>query len=154
MTVAGTQREAAPAPSDPFEASASAVAAAERLLHHAKPPVRTRTPAASTRAQPPAHGLAWLATYVEACAQLAALGAAPRAKRPLRRDRALLLAIGFGEYLAQIAGGIPMSQGEIVRLPDARRLAARSTCARFEDAVATLIAAGNTRALPAPGSPS
>ena len=26
--------------------------------------------------------------------------------------------IGAGEYLAQIVGGIPMSQGEIVRLAD------------------------------------
>ena len=30
----------------------------------------------------------------------------------------LLVQIGIGEYLAQIAGGIPMSQGEIVRPAD------------------------------------
>jgi (2S)-methylsuccinyl-CoA dehydrogenase len=30
----------------------------------------------------------------------------------------LILQIGFGEYLAQIAGGIPMSQGETARLAD------------------------------------
>ena len=30
----------------------------------------------------------------------------------------LLLQIGFGEYLSQIYGGIPMNQGEIVRLSD------------------------------------
>ncbi len=28
----------------------------------------------------------------------------------------LILELGFGEYLARIAGGMPMSQGEIVRL--------------------------------------
>jgi (2S)-methylsuccinyl-CoA dehydrogenase len=31
---------------------------------------------------------------------------------------ALILQIGFGEYLQQIQGGIPMSQGEIARLQD------------------------------------
>jgi (2S)-methylsuccinyl-CoA dehydrogenase len=31
---------------------------------------------------------------------------------------ALILQIGFGEYLNQIAGGIPMSQGETARLAD------------------------------------
>ena len=30
----------------------------------------------------------------------------------------LLVRIGLGEYLAQIIGGIPMSQGEIVRPAD------------------------------------
>ena len=30
----------------------------------------------------------------------------------------LILCAAFGEYCAQIAGGIPMSQGEIVRLSD------------------------------------
>ena len=30
----------------------------------------------------------------------------------------LLVRIGLGEYLAQIFGGIPMSQGEVVRLID------------------------------------
>src|SRR5690606_32746478 len=30
----------------------------------------------------------------------------------------LILQAAFGEYLAQLAGGVPMSQGEIVRLAD------------------------------------
>lgn len=30
----------------------------------------------------------------------------------------LIVQIGFGEYLAQIAGGIQMNQGEMVRLAD------------------------------------
>jgi (2S)-methylsuccinyl-CoA dehydrogenase len=30
----------------------------------------------------------------------------------------LLLQIAFGEYLTQIRGGIPMSQGEMARLSD------------------------------------
>ncbi len=53
---------------------------------------------------------------------------------------ALLLQIGFGEYLAQIHGGIPMSQGEIARVPDIGvALPAPGPAA------ATLIAHGNTR---------
>jgi (2S)-methylsuccinyl-CoA dehydrogenase len=65
-----------------------------------------------------AHGLAWLATCVESLAQMRA---GPSASRPpaARRDRAAdPPASRFGEYLAQIAGGIPMSQTEIVRPAD------------------------------------
>ena len=32
------------------------------------------------------------------------------------REELILLAVAFAEYLARIAGGIPMSQGETVRL--------------------------------------
>src|SRR5262249_51114347 len=46
----------------------------------------------------------------------------------------------FGEYLAQIAGGIPMSQVETVR-PTALGVP-RAEVRRFEDAVANLMAEG------------
>jgi (2S)-methylsuccinyl-CoA dehydrogenase len=64
------------------------------------------------------HGLAWLATYVESLCQLSAW-----AERLAQSDRfgemeALILQIGAAEYLAQICGGIPMNQGEILRLSD------------------------------------
>ncbi|MEM7178679.1 MAG: acyl-CoA dehydrogenase family protein [Pseudomonadota bacterium] len=64
------------------------------------------------------HALAWLATYVEALAQLT-----DWAKRLSDAERfgemeKLILQIGMGEYLWQIYGGIPMSQGEIVRPQD------------------------------------
>jgi (2S)-methylsuccinyl-CoA dehydrogenase len=62
-----------------------------------------------------AHGLAWMATYVEGLRQLrhwaAALG-------ELREAEALILRAAFGEYLAQLQGGIAMSQTEIVRPAD------------------------------------
>ncbi|WP_406870787.1 acyl-CoA dehydrogenase family protein [Thioclava sp. 'Guangxiensis'] len=64
-----------------------------------------------------AHALAWLATYEESLKQLHAW-AARAAETGLSTMDALLLQIGFGEYLNQIAGGIPMSQGEIARLSD------------------------------------
>ena len=55
----------------------------------------------------------------------------------------LLVRIGAGEYLAQITGGIPMSQGEIVRLADLG-LNAAAVAARLNPAVEHLIAYGNT----------
>ncbi|MER5171674.1 acyl-CoA dehydrogenase family protein [Thioclava kandeliae] len=64
-----------------------------------------------------AHALAWLATYEESLKQLHAW-AARAGEHGLGTIDALLLQIGFGEYLNQIAGGIPMSQGEIARLSD------------------------------------
>src|SRR5262245_55575560 len=96
---------------------AEALAAAERLLHHAKAGVHARVGAAGglDAEQAAGHGLAWLATYVEALRQMLGwanrLAAADRFGRPEQ----LLLAGAFGEYLAQIAGGIPMSQAETVR---------------------------------------
>ena len=60
-----------------------------------------------------AHALSWLATYVEALKQLAAWSG-----RVSGEIEDLILRIGFGEYLTQIAGGIPMSQGEFARLSD------------------------------------
>ncbi len=68
--------------------------------------------------QTAAHGYAWLATYVAALEQL--LGWAKRLTDAGRLGEleTLILQAGFGEYLAQIYGGIPMSQGEIVRPAD------------------------------------
>jgi (2S)-methylsuccinyl-CoA dehydrogenase len=54
-----------------------------------------------------------------------------------------LVRIGLGEYLAQIVGGIPMSQGEIVR-PGDFRLSAAEVAARINPMVESLIASGNT----------
>ncbi|MFV0385117.1 acyl-CoA dehydrogenase family protein [Paracoccus sp. (in: a-proteobacteria)] len=60
-----------------------------------------------------AHALSWLATYVEALKQLAAWSG-----RVSGGIEGLILQIGFGEYLSQIAGGILMSQNEFARLAD------------------------------------
>src|SRR5262245_57343269 len=64
------------------------------------------------RHQHAAHGLAWLATYVEALRQMHGWAARLAAGGRLGEIEQLILAIGFGEYLARIEGGIPMSQGE------------------------------------------
>ncbi len=65
-----------------------------------------------------AHTLSWLATYVESLRQLDAWAGRLDAAGQFGGMEALILQIGFGEYLSQIAGGIPMSQGEVARLGD------------------------------------
>ncbi len=65
-----------------------------------------------------AHGLAWLATYVQALAQLRVWAQGLEAAGKFGETEGLILQIGFGEYLAQIAGGIAMSQNEVARASD------------------------------------
>src|SRR5271157_4325397 len=89
-----------------------------------------------------AHGLAWLATYVEAIKEMAAYVKRMHEEGRLGLTEELLTRIGLGEYLAQIFGGIPMNQGEIVRLGDFGLSAAEIAAARTE-AVETLIGKGS-----------
>ena len=126
------------------------LAAAEALLAEARRAVAQRVgderppkPHALDREQRAGHGLAWLATYVEALRQLCAYAQRLLDLKALGEVEELLLRIGFGEYLAQILGGIPMSQGEIVRLSDLG-LSASAVAARLTPAVEKLIATGNT----------
>ena len=65
-----------------------------------------------------AHGLAWLATYVESLNQMLAWAETLKKEGHYSEVEALILQISFGEYLAQIKGGIQMSQCEIIRLTD------------------------------------
>lgn len=90
-----------------------------------------------------AHGLAWLATYVMALRELAAYGERLQNEDRYGAIEDYAIRIGAGEYAAQIFGGIPMSQGEIVRLP-ALGLSARAVAAACSDAAEALIAQGNT----------
>jgi len=113
-------------------------AVAERVVREGKANAR-----ALDREQRAAHGLAWLATYGEALRQLAAYAQRLSAADNFGELEELLVRIGAGEYLAQIAGGIPMSQGEIVRLSDLG-LGPAAVAARMNPAVEHLIAYGNT----------
>jgi (2S)-methylsuccinyl-CoA dehydrogenase len=61
------------------------------------------------------HGLAWIATTVEAVACAAGWGERLVAQGRLGEGEELVLVIGAGEYLAQLSSGIPMSQSEIFR---------------------------------------
>ena len=130
----------------------SALGAVEALFSDATASVRQRVDAsgkisgaALEREQHAVHGLAWLATYVESIRQLVAYGDRLTADGLFGETEDLLTRIGLGEYLAQIFGGIPMSQTEFVRASDFG-LAPGTVAARHTDAVATLIATGNTTA--------
>jgi (2S)-methylsuccinyl-CoA dehydrogenase len=103
--------------------AAEALMAAEKLGERAKAAVRMRVAKGGKfdaelleREQFAAHGLAWMTTTVEALRQLLAwaraLGGAFGAME------AEILRLAFGEYLSQLEGGIPMSQGEIARPRD------------------------------------
>ena len=70
------------------------------------------------REQRAAHGLSWFATYVEAIRQLAAYTERMSEAGRFGELEELLVRIGLGEFLAQMIGGIPMSQGEMVRPAD------------------------------------
>jgi (2S)-methylsuccinyl-CoA dehydrogenase len=65
-----------------------------------------------------AHGLAWLATTVEALTCMLDWAQRLEACGRLGELERLILVAAFGEYLAQLQGGIPMSQGEWVRPGD------------------------------------
>ena len=92
-----------------------------------------------------AHGLAWLATYVESLRQMNKWAANLSGEGKFGEIEQLLLQIAFGEYLAQIRGGIMMSQNEIVRLSDIGLDAADQAVLDTPE-INTLIASGNTQA--------
>ena len=65
-----------------------------------------------------AHGLAWIATYVESLRQMQGWAERLQAEGKFGEVEQLLHQIAFGEYLWQLYGGIPISQGEMLRLQD------------------------------------
>ena len=146
MNLAATRR-AGTAP-ELLQQAADAVGAVEALLAEAAAEQRARlapdgklSMARFDREQHAVHGLAWLATYVEALRQLSAYAGRIAEAGRLGPTEEMLVRAGLGEYLAQVFGGIPMSQSEFVRLPalglDEERIEARRT-----PAVKALIADG------------
>lgn len=95
--------------------------------------------------QTAAHGLAWLATYVESLRQMQNWAEALNADGKLNELEQLILQIAFGEYLWQIYGGMQMNQGEIVRLQDLG-LSQDDMRAMMVPEVMTLTQSGNTQA--------
>jgi (2S)-methylsuccinyl-CoA dehydrogenase len=132
------------------ELAREASAALDALLGDATAKVRERVVVEGhlvarlfDREQRATHGLAWFATYVEAVRQLAAYAARMAGEGTLGEVEDLLIRIGLGEYLAQIIGGIPMSQGEVVR-PFDLGLSPAQVAARINPVIESLIAGGNT----------
>jgi len=139
-----------PADSELVEFAREAVAAADALLADAVATVRERVVVEGhvvarllDREQRATHGLAWLATYVEAVRQLASYTERMAGDATLGEMEEHLVRIALGEYLAQIIGGIPMSQGEMVRPADLG-LSRTQVAARINPMVESLIASGNT----------
>ncbi|MEM9970112.1 MAG: acyl-CoA dehydrogenase family protein [Pseudomonadota bacterium] len=129
-----------------------AVAAAEGLLDRATDVVRARVSDGGKVSAPlldanqtAAHGLAWLATYVEALRQMQGWAARLDADGDFGELEALIHQIAFGEYLWQIYGGIPASQTEIIR-PQDLGLSQDDQRALMVPAVMTLTQQGNTQA--------
>jgi (2S)-methylsuccinyl-CoA dehydrogenase len=87
------------------------------------------------------HGLAWIATTVEAiqCAAQWSERLAQRGRLGLGEE--LALTIGVGEYLAQLIGGVPMSQNEIFR-PAEIELEAAASALRSYDSVRWFLSRG------------
>ncbi|MDD9717336.1 acyl-CoA/acyl-ACP dehydrogenase [Dinoroseobacter sp. PD6] len=68
--------------------------------------------------QTASHGLAWLATYAQSLRQMQKWAETLQADGKFGEVEQLIHQIAFGEYLWQLHGGIPMSQGEILRMQD------------------------------------
>jgi (2S)-methylsuccinyl-CoA dehydrogenase len=127
-----------------------ALAAAEAYLQHARTAVAARIAGAGRdgmeRHQFAAHALAWTATLVEALRQTRGWAERLDAAGRLGEIERLIAQAAFGEYLAQLQGGIALSQGESARPAD-MGLDVRAL-APFEDpAVVRLIAEGNSIAV-------
>lgn len=125
----------------------------EKLLAQATSAVRARVSEGGKLSarlleeeQRAAHGLAWLATYVFGVRELVHYADRLSEDGRFGETEALLVQIGLGEYVAQIFGGIPMSQGETVRLEDLFIDADTAADLRAHPALAGLIAGGNTSA--------
>ncbi|MBS0560717.1 MAG: acyl-CoA/acyl-ACP dehydrogenase [Proteobacteria bacterium] len=102
-------------------------------------------PAALEREQRMLHGLAWIATVVEALKQTHAWAAgAARAGRFAAGER-LVLEIGFGEYLGQLCGGLAIGPNEILRASDLGTMQAAAALAA-DASVARFMLTGNTAA--------
>ena len=152
MSVAPLKAEVsilAAGPARLIERCQEAVSSADRVLLAAKAGVRIKIQEAGgmDNAQHAAHGLAWLATTVEGLRQMHDWAARMLSEGRLGEFEQLLLAVSFAEYSAQIAGGIPMSQVEIVRA-DALGVS-KTEIRRFEDSVADLMAEGGSEAVKA-----
>ncbi|MFO1132452.1 MAG: acyl-CoA dehydrogenase family protein [Hyphomicrobiales bacterium] len=126
-----------------------AAGAVETLLAKAKAKVAARVmPGGKINSrlldeeQHAAHGLAWLATYAATLRELANYATRLEAEGKLGETEQLTIQIAAGEYLNHVAGGIPMNQGEFLRLGELGLT--RSETAGLHDLV--LAERGNTAA--------
>jgi len=97
------------------------------------------------REQRLAHGFAWIATTAEALGATADWASRGKVARRFGETEELTLRVGFGEYLGQLLGGVPMSQNEVVR---PHELGLEGAAARLagDPAVRLFLTEGNTAA--------
>jgi (2S)-methylsuccinyl-CoA dehydrogenase len=126
-----------------------ATLAAEQVLRDATAAVRARVSVEThiverlfDREQRATHGLAWLATYVEAIRQVGAYAERLHDAGPLAEIDEFAIQLGLGEFLAQIQGGIAMSAGEFVRPADLG-LSASTVAERMAGPLEALTGAAN-----------
>ncbi len=125
-----------------------ALSAAETMVEQARGQVRELVGggridnAALEREQFAAHGLAWYATYAAALRQMLEWAERLESSGRVGERERLILQSAFGEYLAQMAGGIAMSQGEIARPADLGIESAAATL-RSDKAATQLMREGN-----------
>jgi len=134
-----------------LELTAAALPPVEALFESARAKVRARVSdgervsgALVEAEQTATHGLAWFATYVEALRQMQGWAERLAAEGRFGETEALILQIAFGEYLWQLYGGLPMSQGEIVR-PQDLGLSQDDQRAMMDTSVMRLTREGNTQ---------
>ncbi len=90
-------------------------AAATRAVSRLCAPAGRADAALMQQHQRALHGLAWIATTAEAIQCAAQWAERLAAQGRLGDGEQLALTLGVGEYLAQLIGGVPMSQNEIFR---------------------------------------
>lgn len=136
---------------DLLRLTGAALAPVEKLFDMAKSRVRARVSeggkisgALIEAEQTAAHGLAWLATYVETLRQMQKWAESLDKQGKFLEVEQLIQQIAFGEYLSQISGGIQMNQGEVVRLQDLG-LSVEDTPVLNDPAIISLTAGGNTQ---------
>jgi len=130
--------------------TAEAVESADNLLASARRQITERVApdgrvdaAALDAEQFAAHGFAWMATYVEALRQLHGWAERLDAEGKFGDVEKLILQLGFGEYCAQLYGGIAISQVETIR-PRDLGIPSEDTHAFFKGAVSKLVNEGGT----------
>ena len=95
------------------------------------------------QAQHVVHGFAWIASTIAALEATLDWAMRAEAAGAFGEAEELTLRIGFGEYLAQIAGGLPMSASEVVR-PLAFGTDTEARVFADHPAVAQMLAHGST----------
>ena len=92
------------------------------------------------------HGFAWLTTYVSGLQQMLVWAERLQEAGQFTELEQLMLQAAYGEYLGQIAGGIPMTQVEMVRPAD-MGVSDEALHAFYTASVSALIQGGNTDAV-------